>query len=1156
MDNSSRSSSTRLPQIVDGDRNKALSILKITPDEQIAFITYLNYAVNNLSAVAGIDFSDEKKVRSSLYRGEQSMIERRLQKLADFLWTFQVKDPASDERGLKNKLGNGIYDLATWLVERIVALRNFFVHVNGKSNTPLILDQSQYVFIEGILGNDARKATMAPGLNSSKAQKLKLVASHDKTNRSYEFTRKGLIFLTCLGLYKDEAEEFCHLFREMKVPDRIDDKELDEELEDGRRSIVLGKKDFETFKGRKGKGRALIELFSFYSYRRGRQSLHAENLDFMCFADIVGYLNKVPAPALEFLPLKKERETLDALTAASAKSEENKQTKYTLRRRDVNRFLSFAAAYCEDFNVLPSLRFKRLDVRQTTGRHQYVFGSEDAKDKDEAESNRVRMNRHYAIRRDAIPFEFIPSQHYGPIRICSLRSAMSATEMRTLLYVRAYGIEKENNKPIDVNTPLRRYFEAYHRILERMVNADSIAAISLDDKTYLDDLATICGTTPEAFRASPDSFRSFIPESLLRYFTKKTGTRTDAELVNQLATKLLAGYNRTSDILVRYDALQDWNKEAKPWKDAQDEWREQIDLFRNHHPNQPLPPRLSDFDRYLESLPEKNRPVRPANPHCRIGTGDNEISNPPTSCRFSDADYVSFVFDYFNLFLPNNRKFRQLPISEQHREGIEDHLFQLVHTAIGKTSLDPKGLEDLLEKKRSELSGYLKALKKAVKSRPIKLEDLAIAAVSLTNDLYCEELNRWSTVDLSKTSHDTILAACIRFGVRPGMPVEAKSLLKTILGIDYDAWRHAYDISNGKPYENRRLENEEHIAARIPLPNEFSNRLAAELPRKWRGLFLKPVAADAPASVNFNAAFRAWFPDGQLSLRDFYDVSPLVESLVSRKHRNSNPDGSTREPSSFDSLSFKTLDATIREIKNFENQDKTLLFVAMEYWKRFQETDTFLKKMVMPFSEKTTLREFFDTPVKMEKKGITVSFRPNDINRPAFATLFGDHRAAEDYRQKIVGILSPDGSRKSFDFFEMATVFREQKARDRHERLEITPYIVNFDASCEIPDSEYTRISEGLSGAEKTEAIRKMEFEHYHAVLPDLTRKDYDKIADARNAAVHTGFKLDFSEAIAICKRLRIRGVLPGIAPAAGSGQSHQFSQNRQTPRNFNITRW
>ena len=1134
---------TRAPQIVKGTRNDALRTLRITPDEQVAFITYLNYAVNNLCEVAGVELSDERKVRGALYKGETDIIQSRLRKLADFLWAFREKDPSADEASYKRTLGSGHEDMAVWVAEEIVALRNLFSHVNRKDCAPLVIDHSQYVFVEGILGSAAREATMAPGLNPAKAQKLKLATIHIKDDHSFEFTRKGLIFLVCLALYKDEAEEFCHLFGEMKVPDRIDDADLDEELGDGRIRRVVGKENMARFTGLKGKGRALIELFTFYSYRRGRQALAAADLDFMCFADIVGCLNKVPAPAYDYLPLDKERGELGALAAASTESDENKRTKYVLRRRDRNRFLSFAAAYCEDFDVLPSIRFKRLDVRQTTGRHQYVFGKEADKSQNEEENNRVRMNRHYAIRRDAIAFEFVPESHYGPIRICSLRSAISATEMRRLLYLHAQA--QGQTQKLDANAALSRYFTAYHRVLERMVNAGGIEDVSLEDETYLNDFATICGTTPEAFKADPESFRPFVHESLRRYFTRGTGVRTDDELLDRLCSKLWAAYNRSYDILVRHDALEKWRKASRPWLDAMDAWREAVDKWRRDHAGQPLPDNLKAIEAYVAELPPDRRPVRPDDPRCRIGEGEGDVSAPPTWCRFSDADYVSFVFDYLNLHLPNDRKFRQLPLSEQHRDGIEDHLFQIAHTAIGKFSLDQTGLWRLLKRQRPELSRCVTALRDAlgreVKAlRPVNgrrpsatLEMLAVSAVKLLRNEYKAAKDKWEAADAATTAHGDLIAACRKYGVRPGMPLERKSLLKTILGIDYDSWRHAFDYASGRPYENRILENEEHVAAQIPLPNGFAERMAGELPRKLREAFVKPAAGNACAALDFNAAFRAWSPDPHVALRDFYGTKPLVEAFLAKK--KGGVAASAGSPLAM--LETKRIDSLIREIKDVENQDKVLLFAAMKYWKHFQGSDTFSKE-AMPFTEKTTLREFFDTPVAMSRDGLTVTLRPNDVNRPAFATICGLTASAKDYRQKVARILSPDGSRKAFDFYEMVIAFREQKARDRHERLAFTPYVVNFDATCEIPSSEYDRVTEGLSGADKTEAIHEMEFGRYKAVIPGLTRADYECVVDARNAVFHTGFLLDCSKAIDVCRRLGISGRLPGGGSGHGGNPS------------------
>ena len=80
----------------------------------------------------------------------------------------------------------------------------------------------------------------------------------------------------------------------------------------------------------------------------------------------------------------------------------------------------------------------------------------------------------------------------------------------------------------------------------------------------------------------------------------------------------------------------------------------------------------------------------------------------------------------------------------------------------------------------------------------------------------------------------------------------------------------------------------------------------------------------------------------------------------------------------------------------------------------------------------------------------------------------------------------------------------------------------------------------------------------YHAVLPALTREDYDIVADTRNAVFHTGFGLDCSKAIEICQRLGISDTTPGGSGNAGSrpgGPKPRFNRDFHRRPNYH-DRW
>ena len=425
-----------------------------TEQECKILLLYLNMAVINIQEIAQIDVTDEAKIEEALKnKGSET-----IRSVGRFLWLFRQDEPdavtlKSDGKEYKAA------DLTLMLVQKIFALRNLFAHSNRSDILPLLSNRDFYVLLEGILLEQAREYVAEVGGNAEKLFKLKLMNQHSflaktdilfEKNKQYELTRKGIIFLTCLGLYKDEAEEFCQQFKDMQLPERCPFGALEE----------CGKAVCSQEKEKKcnfSKIKSLRQMFTYFACRKGRREINAANLDYMCFSDIITYLNKVPEQSLELLPLKAEKDMLELKKALSEEQEHNKEYKYSLHKRFKNRFLAFATAYCEDFELLPSLRFKRLDISDSVGRKRYCFGTDN--------DQRNRMDRHYAIKNDAVHFEFIPTAHYGEIHIDSLRSSIGETEFKNLFFCgKRLGFAR-------VDAALNEYFSAYHRILEVMINA-------------------------------------------------------------------------------------------------------------------------------------------------------------------------------------------------------------------------------------------------------------------------------------------------------------------------------------------------------------------------------------------------------------------------------------------------------------------------------------------------------------------------------------------------------------------------------------------------------------------------------------------------------------------------------------------------------------
>ena len=135
-------------------------------DEIKYFQLYLNFAVVNIQNIADVNVTDEKKIASAIEAKGDGVI----QKLANFLWLFNVDDPARDFKDYKK--------ITLKLITKIFALRNLFAHPQGTDISALLSDREFYVLLEGILLSYARDNALAEGLKTDKLFKLKLMNQH------------------------------------------------------------------------------------------------------------------------------------------------------------------------------------------------------------------------------------------------------------------------------------------------------------------------------------------------------------------------------------------------------------------------------------------------------------------------------------------------------------------------------------------------------------------------------------------------------------------------------------------------------------------------------------------------------------------------------------------------------------------------------------------------------------------------------------------------------------------------------------------------------------------------------------------------------------------------------------------------------------------
>lgn len=1050
-------------------------------DEVKYFTLYLNYAVSNLREITGIKGDDETKIKQQL----EALSDEKMQRLADFLWAFRFDEPQRDFGARREKKFDHDYKrLAPLVALKFFALRNYFAHLDRNGNEALVCGRDMYVLLEGILRPKAEKKCMGAGCQAGKLYKMHLLnlrgprkPQQPMESRKYEFTRRGIMFFVCMALYKDDAEEFLSCFADMRVPNR-------------RRDSIDGLSEAEVEKlGRKKPTkRAFLKAFTFFSYRRGRVSLDGEDANFLNFANIIGYLNKVPRASFDYLSLDTEKKLLADLASRSTESEENKLFKYDLSKqiRAKDRFVSLAAAWCEDFNVLPCLRFKRLDITPSLGRHRYLFGAEN--------DNAVHLDRHYIIEDGAIRFEWVPTAHYGDVKVGHLRSCIGEAEFRRLLFCAL-------RKPAETNAMLDEYFAAYHKVLELMLDASDNESRSIFSNAELAEaVQKVSGLTLDEIGDDPERLQPFFPKNLWRFFFSWDAAQGDDDLRANVAAKIDGRIKWCSDFLVRVANFRKWNAENF-WK-ARDQ----------RGPQGACPKAM--------------------------------LVNPPRNCRVSDASCVARVIAYLDYHLAPDRKFRQLSLGEQHshpgRADTHNYEYQLVQSAIGRYSLDQisavGGMKDgkaksgivlqlrpELELSAARLKDKVSALhdnhrasmgkslrnaqrrglvtgfaymeaERALKSK--KLIDLAEAAAELLK----EELLR-EAEGLAATAGDTLKILCRKFGVRTGLPLDKDALVKTILGIDMDKWTHAFDYGHGHPYVDRKLTEGEHVAAQIPLPNGMAERVMRSQSRVFGGLI-------GESGVDWAKAFASL--DGRdVSLLGFYDVSPLVGYIKSHpNHTDEYPDPSAPGINTWADVDPRAIkpdfsrggiNNAIRAIKTARNQDRLLLKFALQYWEAFKKNRAYDERKTA-YEKAITVRDYFNgTFTYALRGGVGLRLSRNDVFSPTFAHVVENAAAISELLRK------ENPTACEFSFYDVAQLFARKQRESRNLRMELLPDLEKFAARCPVPQEEYARIdAQVCKENERRLARRAMEYSYYSKVMPTLTEAEYNLVADVRNAVMHS----------------------------------------------------
>ncbi len=1051
-------------------------------DEPPQFVTYLTLALQNISDIIGVDLSKMRSVGA---------VERalgnsgKLWEVASFLWLHKDDMPKRNYDKANSADGNepDYVKYTKAITVKLWEFRNMFVHSTApQAAKVLVVDRAFYQFAEGELYAEALGHAMGAGRKTEKTFKLRLFNPHDDSRLKYEFTRKGMIFLVCLALYRHDAMEFIQQFKDLRLAPK--DWELKHGLVENCTEKELG-----DLRRKGGSNKAIIDAFSYYSMRSSRTDIDVMNVRYLNFANILTYLNKVPLDSYNYLALKGESDKLILEAQKSAESEANKRFKYLLHPRQKDRFLSLALAYIEDFKKLECIRFKRLDVTVRPERSRYMFGPipEGSKNEfGEEISDANGMDRHYAIVDGKAEFEYVPQndEHYGAIRIARLRGSISEDEIMRLMlamFMRSQG----NTEIKDPNDVLKEYLKNYHRILERMLNAEDAGAFSLENPDFKNDFKRVSGKGRDVLDKNVfvDAMKPFFPSGITRYFTGDGMELGTAGLQNALSSKLQAMCDHASDFLKRMDCLTDWLR----------------------------------LDREAR--------LKLGTPKCKIG----ELKYPPRTCRVTDAQLIKWVMAYVNLNLTSKEdKYRQLPRGLRHR-GVRDFEYQLLHRDIGRFGANPVGLWKTLEKREvlNGEDGPLEALKAHEQElfrdeqrrcrgkfdkngRPLRvghtLTMLAYAAAELYIDT-CEQLRGVWCGNLEDEDKELLPFICRMYGVRTGMPLDRKSLVKTILGIDLETWSMAYDYENNAPRsEPRRLEDAKNlIVSQIPVPNQLAIRC---MPASQEG-----------GKFLFNPAFRDFNPyeNGRMALRGYYDVSPLIEYVRVHDRFEEKVDVSaagveTRggqeaaegeygklPPKNAAGFSRNDVNRAIQKILLCERQDKILLACAKDYWNAYMndEVKTSLKDKVsgFEFAECADIGQFFTKSIDDSVDGVKIRMMPNDFARPVYSVI------VEHLKELLPDVSPIPGTDGVYALYDLNLALKDLQRKENSLRIKYLPAVVKFEMLGNEPQ-------EKLPGG--IDAL----FEHYRKELSSvseipLTREEFDAVLSLRNRLVHPIQKQD-----------------------------------------------
>lgn len=470
-----------------------------------AIAIYANIALENVWRKAEVGDDSENTIRSMISENPE-----KLRRLAHFIWTFR------DETPQKNYSDEELGEFVGLFVEKLKEIRNVFSHYSTDKGIDEVLNFGDkdskfyqlYVLLQGVLYESAVFGKFHDAKGRIWEEKL---FSYSKGNRVIK--KDGVIFLICCALFKDEAEEFIK-----RLPDRNFNLKYNEELR------------FENADARKA-------CLSYYSLKRSfadRLQINTDEKAYhrqLNFAEIIGYLNKVPTECLQNLPLAEDRQLLEKeKNTALANGAQDAETRFVQVERKREKFISFALRGIEDFNLIPELRFKRRDF--SPGRRtEFSYG---------VSLGEYSREVKYAVNPDKVDFEFLPENHHEntAIKIKSLHASMPPKEFERMFW---FLLTQDEKKSGILRSEIRSYLSAYHRLYERILSLDDEALkCGLLPEDYQEELESICGESVEKlFAGSPEphagSFirktKSILPKTIAGLFETELPPESDKKLL-------------------------------------------------------------------------------------------------------------------------------------------------------------------------------------------------------------------------------------------------------------------------------------------------------------------------------------------------------------------------------------------------------------------------------------------------------------------------------------------------------------------------------------------------------------------------------------------------------------------------------------------------